>query len=82
MKALWTSSTNSSVLKGTVHIHMEACHQYAVKYRNMLIMLMLILFRIGEPEEIGGVIAFLCTEEASYITGETIAVTGGMGCRL
>uniref|UniRef100_A0A3Q1F2U2 Dehydrogenase/reductase (SDR family) member 4 n=1 Tax=Acanthochromis polyacanthus TaxID=80966 RepID=A0A3Q1F2U2_9TELE len=38
--------------------------------------------RIGEPEEIGGVIAFLCTEEASYITGETITVTGGMGCRL
>ncbi|KAE8279225.1 Dehydrogenase/reductase SDR family member 4 [Larimichthys crocea] len=38
--------------------------------------------RIGEPEEIGGVIAFLCSEEASYITGETITVTGGMACRL
>uniref|UniRef100_A0A3Q0RDW9 Dehydrogenase/reductase (SDR family) member 4 n=1 Tax=Amphilophus citrinellus TaxID=61819 RepID=A0A3Q0RDW9_AMPCI len=38
--------------------------------------------RIGEPEEVGGVIAFLCSEEASYITGETITVTGGMACRL
>uniref|UniRef100_A0A671UR37 Dehydrogenase/reductase (SDR family) member 4 n=1 Tax=Sparus aurata TaxID=8175 RepID=A0A671UR37_SPAAU len=38
--------------------------------------------RIGEPEEIGGVIAFLCSDEASYITGETITVTGGIGCRL
>lgn len=38
--------------------------------------------RIGHPEEIGGVIAFLCSEEASYITGETITVTGGMSCRL
>ncbi|KAM4612237.1 dehydrogenase/reductase SDR family member 4 isoform 1-T3 [Polymixia lowei] len=38
--------------------------------------------RIGEPEEIGGVIAFLCSKEASYITGETITVTGGMSCRL
>ncbi|MED6244025.1 Dehydrogenase reductase SDR member 4 [Ilyodon furcidens] len=38
--------------------------------------------RIGEPEEIGGTIAFLCSDEASYITGETIAVTGGMSCRL
>ncbi|KAI4808827.1 hypothetical protein KUCAC02_000870 [Chaenocephalus aceratus] len=38
--------------------------------------------RVGEPEEIGGVIAFLCSEDASYITGETITVTGGIGCRL
>ncbi|KAM6909091.1 dehydrogenase/reductase SDR family member 4 [Xenentodon cancila] len=33
--------------------------------------------RIGDPEEIGGVIAFLCSEDASYITGETITVTEG-----
>lgn len=38
--------------------------------------------RVGEPEEIGSVIAFLCSEEASYITGETITVTGGINCRL
>ncbi|XP_012676128.2 dehydrogenase/reductase SDR family member 4 [Clupea harengus] len=38
--------------------------------------------RIGEPAEIGGVIAFLCSDDASYITGETIMATGGMSCRL
>ncbi|XP_051922318.1 dehydrogenase/reductase SDR family member 4 [Hippocampus zosterae] len=38
--------------------------------------------RVGKADEIGGVVAFLCTEEASYITGETIAATGGMGGRL
>nr|XP_046184730.1 dehydrogenase/reductase SDR family member 4-like isoform X3 [Oncorhynchus gorbuscha] len=38
--------------------------------------------RFGKPEEIGGVIAFLCSKDASYITGETITVTGGMSCRL
>lgn len=38
--------------------------------------------RVGNPEEIGGVIAFLCSEEASYITGETITATGGMSGRL
>uniref|UniRef100_A0A4W5JI57 Dehydrogenase/reductase (SDR family) member 4 n=1 Tax=Hucho hucho TaxID=62062 RepID=A0A4W5JI57_9TELE len=38
--------------------------------------------RFGKPEEIGGVIAFLCSRDASYIIGETITVTGGMSCRL
>lgn len=38
--------------------------------------------RLGQPEDIGSVIAFLCSDEASYITGETITVTGGMNCRL
>lgn len=38
--------------------------------------------RIGQVEEIGGVVAFLCSKEASYITGETITASGGMGCRL
>ncbi|TRY57463.1 hypothetical protein DNTS_014215, partial [Danionella cerebrum] len=38
--------------------------------------------RLGEPEDIGGTIAFLCSDEASYITGETITVTGGINCRL
>ncbi|XP_034532283.1 dehydrogenase/reductase SDR family member 4 isoform X2 [Notolabrus celidotus] len=38
--------------------------------------------RIGEPEEIGGVVAFLCSDDASYITGETITATGGISCRL
>lgn len=34
--------------------------------------------RIGEPEEIAGVVAFLAGEEAGYVTGQTLAVDGGM----
>ena len=34
--------------------------------------------RIGEPEEIAEVVAFLAGEGAGYVTGQTIAVDGGM----
>ncbi len=34
--------------------------------------------RIGEPEEVAKVVRFLCSEDASYITGQVISVNGGM----
>jgi 3-oxoacyl-[acyl-carrier protein] reductase len=35
--------------------------------------------RWGQPEEMGDVVAFLCSERASYVSGETIRVDGGYG---
>jgi 3-oxoacyl-[acyl-carrier protein] reductase len=36
------------------------------------------LGRIGKPEEVAGAVAFLCSDEATYITGATISVNGGL----
>uniref|UniRef100_A0A8D2AQP8 Dehydrogenase/reductase SDR family member 4 n=1 Tax=Sciurus vulgaris TaxID=55149 RepID=A0A8D2AQP8_SCIVU len=38
--------------------------------------------RLGEPEECAGIVAFMCSEDASYITGETVVVGGGTPSRL
>ena len=36
------------------------------------------LGRLGSPEDVANAVAFLCSEEAAYITGQVIAVDGGM----
>uniref|UniRef100_A0A8C8XKS9 Dehydrogenase/reductase SDR family member 4 n=1 Tax=Panthera leo TaxID=9689 RepID=A0A8C8XKS9_PANLE len=38
--------------------------------------------RIGKPDECAGIVSFLCSEDASYITGETVVVGGGTPSRL
>ncbi len=34
--------------------------------------------RYGQPEEIAGVVSFLCSQDASYVTGQTIEISGGL----
>jgi 3-oxoacyl-[acyl-carrier protein] reductase len=36
------------------------------------------LKRLGKPKDIGQMILFLCSDEASYITGQTFYIDGGM----
>lgn len=36
------------------------------------------LARMGRPQEVGSVVRFLLSEDASYINGETVVVDGGL----
>lgn len=45
---------------------------------NQLVRNVTALGRAGLPEDIGGVVAFLCTEDARWINGQRIEVSGGM----
>ncbi|MBR4429767.1 MAG: SDR family oxidoreductase, partial [Clostridiales bacterium] len=39
---------------------------------------MIPLKRYGQPEDIANAVNFLCSEDASYITGQVLSVDGGM----
>ncbi|HKU82249.1 MAG TPA: SDR family NAD(P)-dependent oxidoreductase [Candidatus Tumulicola sp.] len=36
------------------------------------------LGRVGRPEDVSGVVAFLCSDAAGYITGQTLVIDGGV----
>jgi 3-oxoacyl-[acyl-carrier protein] reductase len=67
--------TVNCVAPGFVETDMTA----ALQEEQRKAMLSLVpLKRVSQPEEIAGVVAFLASEKAAYITGQVIAVDGGM----
>ena len=48
------------------------------KKMNAMVSNLTSLGRVGLPDDIGGVVAFLCSEEAKWINGQRIEVSGGI----
>src|SRR4030095_1163051 len=40
------------------------------------------LGKLGDPEDVAGAVRFLCSDEASFITGEVLLVDGGLGMEM
>ncbi|HEY2659595.1 MAG TPA: SDR family oxidoreductase [Caulobacteraceae bacterium] len=49
----------------------------AVKWKDAMVR-GIPLRRMGEPEDYAGIVAFLASDDAGFITGQTISVSGGM----
>ena len=60
----------------TVPLGRSGCHRARHNSHHCL------PFRFGVPAEMGGAVSFLVSDEASYITGETLVVAGGMHAKL
>lgn len=66
------------VAPGAVETDFGGGHVRDNKELNAQVADMTSLGRVGLPDDIGGVVAFLCTDEARWINGQRIEVSGGI----
>lgn len=73
--------TCNAVLPGPIRTPMvtRGIAQVGTKLEEAMASLTLVR-RLGEPEEVAAAVTFLASPEASFITGEALGVSGGMGC--
>jgi len=70
--------TVNAVAPGAIETDFGGGHVRDNKELNQMVSNMTALGRAGKPGDIGGVVAFLCSEEAAWINGQRIEVSGGM----
>ncbi len=66
------------VAPGAIETDFGGGHVRDNKDVNAQVASMTALGRVGLPDDIGGVVAFLCTDDAKWINGQRIEVSGGM----
>ncbi len=68
--------TVNAVAPGAIETDMS--REVIDSYNNQLLSC-IPLKRLGKPEDVASLVAYLASEEAGYITGECIGITGGLG---
>ncbi|GET34532.1 short-chain dehydrogenase [Prolixibacter bellariivorans] len=66
------------VAPGAIETDFGGGHVRDNKEVNQHIASLTALGRVGLPDDIGGVVAFLCSDEARWVNGQRIEVSGGM----
>ena len=72
--------TVNTIIVGAIRTDAEAAYGDPAEVDRMLLDLQAIKRR-GEPDDIAGVVAFLASRDADFITGQTITVDGGWAMR-
>jgi len=79
VKELGTRNIAANVVApGAIETDFGGGHVRDNKEVNQQIATLTALGRVGVPDDIGGIVAFLCTEDARWINGQRIEVSGGM----
>ena len=69
--------TVNAICPGYINTEMVQAVPKDVLEKNILPLIP--IGRLGEPEDVAGAVRFLCSDEASFITGEVLLVDGGLG---
>uniref|UniRef100_A0A8C8UCA2 Dehydrogenase/reductase SDR family member 4 n=1 Tax=Peromyscus maniculatus bairdii TaxID=230844 RepID=A0A8C8UCA2_PERMB len=64
------------IVPGYINTDFSQSHKHTKPNSHSMYPPLLFPYRVGQPEDCAGLVAFLCSPEASYITGESIAVAG------
>ena len=78
IRRLWAPAPVASIIGNTPMMNdVLGTGESAVKWKDAMVR-GIPLKRMGEPEDYGGIVAFLASDDASFMTGQTVSVAGGM----